>query len=549
MTHTLSIIALLCSALAADTTPSPDTAAEAWSLARQWVNAGVVPSPETTPGPAIDGASVILRFDGKLIGADAAHRAQGDETPLHAAVRGAIIKALSDHRLSSLASHDEGMLDLRRTALANLAVEVEIAGPLQPLNGPTELLHQDIHPAHDGVVIRHEDQWTLHFPSRLYATGRAATSKLLFDTLLVYGVADVRADGSRRDGETTVYRMPAIALTQHAAGTVPSVRQRGREEVGLPLTNQAEVAALAHRLAGSLAQFGRLPDDAMQWWFIDGWSPSRDTWTEIEASTQDLALTAWALAAHARAFPNDVQATVSRTHAKAAIDAVSVRTDRDAAADASLMLAMLASNMTLPPDLVAQVQAAIDGAEPARSMAALALRRHGDVDAPAHATDRWLELNAVQLLETLPWSSLALKEKTSDSMQARLSQSRELLLAAQASDAHRWGPEASGAVLLKDDPSAIGLTALRAGWALAALIAAEDPQERVWLRDRALRLATHLKRRTISDATAEHWASPDRIRGCIRRAPWDERSTIAGQAMAVLTALELHDALQESSQQ
>ena len=95
--------------------------------------------------------------------------------------------------------------------------------------------------------------------------GRAATPRLLYDSLLRYGITDVQADTHRRDGDVTIYRMPTLSLCQHAAGRAPAVRSRGREEVrAAPMSGDAQ-DALIHRLAARLAAFGRLPDDSMTW--------------------------------------------------------------------------------------------------------------------------------------------------------------------------------------------------------------------------------------------------------------------------------------------
>jgi hypothetical protein len=82
---------------------------------------------------------------------------------------------------------------------------------------------------------------------------------------------------------------------------------------------------------------------------------------------------------------------------------------------------------------------------------------------------------------------------------------------------------------------------------LSALIRHAGLSERVWLRDRALALATHLRRRTIGAQTARQWASPDRARHRVRLAPWDERVSISAQAFALLTALDLEAVLTEES--
>jgi len=549
MRHTCTALLLLVFALPRAVfaqAPPVEDAVEAWSLVRNWINTGRVPAGNDTLGPAVQGVAIQLTWQGELIGADQAHRATGSTHPLTQAARGALTKALADHRFTSLIDPEQRgqEWDLRRSVLSNLAVEVELTGDMQPLTGPLEFLHQDVHPALDGLAVRRGSQWTLHFPSHLRAVGRAATRQTLNGMLLVHSINEVEADTMRRSGEVTVYRMPAISLRQLHNSESPSLYLRGREDASTIVASRADAISLSDDLAHGLQRFRQsLPET--EGWFGGTWDPNRDEWPRRTASDHNTALCAYALArwAAVRNSPDDAIEVVWH-----ALRQLGDHADRD---PRTAVLALLASQQLGQSDLVAQSARAValnavQSDDPqVRAMAVLASVRAGDTSVVPAAVSHWLSPTSGTLSQAMPWAIEATTESSSDALAVHANLLRELLLAKQLSSTNHWGPEAAGAVRPGLDADSMGMPSLREGHTLSALIRNADASERIWLRDRALALATHLRRRTIGAETARQWASPDRAQDRVRLAPWDERVSISAQAFALLTALNLEAVLTE----
>lgn len=546
-THLLILVFAMPMPVFAQAPPLED-AVEAWSLVRSWIDSGRVPAGNDTLGPAVQGVAVQLTWQGTLIGADQAHRAEGSSHPLTQAARGALTKALADHRFTSLIDPERRGQDwdLRRSVLSNLAVSVELTGDLQPLTGPLELLHQDLHPAQHGLAVRRGSNWTLQFPSQLRVVSRAATGRTLSGMLLLHSANEVEADDLRRAGEVAVYRMPTIAVRQLHWSETPSLYIRGREDAATSVASAEDAKALSNDLADGLRRFHQaLP--GTDGWIGDTWDPNRDEWSRRIASDHNSALCAYALArwATTRDNPDDTIEVIWKV-----LRQLADRADRD---PRTAVLTLLAAQQLGQTDLVSPATRAVamkavhsDDAQ-VRAMAVLASVRAGERSVMSTAVAHWLSPEDDALTPAMPWALEAAHEADSDALEIHANLLREVLLAMQLDSTNRWGPEASGAVHAGLDTGGFGMSSLRQGHMLSALIRHAGLSERVWLRDRALALATHLRRRTIGAQTARQWASPDRARHRVRLAPWDERVSISAQAFALLTALDLEAVLTEES--
>jgi hypothetical protein len=553
MTHLIALMGsyiVLCASMCAAQAPSAEATATAWGQVRQWIDDGSVPGHGHTTPEGVEGVAVLLWWQGHLIGADSAFAAAGDIDPLAKAARGALAAALADHRLSKEALPPE----LRASALSRLAVEVEVAGPFQPLNGPTELLHEDLHPSLHGLGIRRGADWSIRLPSRMRAAGQAATPPTMQGMLFVHGVNVSEADAMRRTGELTLYRVETLNLRQLSHDAAPFLFERGRHAMAPAIETKDDLRALVDRLAtGLLSAWIELKTDEARAdstkepkWFLGGtFDPHRDAWTPANRPERDLALAALSLARLARHRPAEGVAH------QAALSMLETLRNAGNLFSATAALSLLAADalQVEPPSqwLTAARTAVVEDDGPARAMAVLALvNRPTDKAIVRDALRQWSSDGARALLETLPWSLLVADLAQDNTLDPLFDLSREVLLARQlGADGGPWGMEASGTVALRNHPDAMGMASLRAGWSLAALIAHAPPVERNALRSRALLLATALQRRTISDAQAALWASPDTVRNRVALALWDERLPVSAQAIALMTAIDLAEALDD----
>ena len=553
MTRLIALLLCCCwpwASTAAAQTPGPEATAAAWGQVRQWIDDGKVPGHGRATPEGVEGAAVLLWWQGHLVGADSAFMAAGDIDPLAKAARGALAAALADHRLSKDALPPE----LRAKALATLAVEVELAGPMQPLNGPAELIHEDLHPSLHGVAVRRGTDWSIRLPSRMRAAGQAATPQTMRGMMLAQGVNEPEADAMRRSGELTLYRIQTLNLRQFKHDAAPMLFERGRHDLAPSIETADQVHALVDRLtAGLMSAWVELQTQEVSTdsneaptRFLGGtFDPHRDTWTHLTASERDLALTTLTLARVARTQSSDKgvqQAAMSMLE--------TLRNLGNLFGAAAPLSVMAADVLQVEPQeqwVKATRAAALQDDGPTSAMAILALViREADSATVRNALQHWSTDGAQSLLETLPWSLMVAVGANDKQLDPLFNLNREVLLARQLdADGGPWGMEAAGAVALRNHPDAMAMASLRAGWSLAALIAHAPPAERDALRSRALLLATSLQRRIISEAQATAWASPDTVRNRIRLAPWDERLPIAAQAIALMTAMDIADALND----
>lgn len=529
--------------------PPAAAAVEAWSSVRRWVDAGQIPRHGRATPPGVDGVAVQLTWNGRLVGADEAHAAAGDADPLAKAARGAVLRALANEHIASLPEAQ------RVDALSDLMLEVEVSGIPEPLTGPLQILDTDIHPGHDGIAVRRGDQWSMRFPSRLRSRGRSSTLETLRGMLLLLGVHEAEADALRRSGEVTVYKLPTIDLREVPDGRFPEHFARGRTGSLMPVASRETVDSLSDRLAVALLDWylELMSASADSTAFFAGtWDPNLDKWGELIADDSEIALASLALARWAETRPDHDRAGRAIDIARIGLTHVTDTTEPDPRAVA---VAMVAANHAWtasdkPPAVhsprlqVLVTESAKGGKEPTRAIATLALALHGETALVKASIETWLGHGPDAIAQTMPWSMAAARAIDDARMDPHIDLLREILLGRQLDAAGgAWGPEAAGAVALQRTPVAMGFASLRAGWALAAMAADLPPTERALLRERLLLLATHVQRRTIDADTAATWASPDRAVDRIRWAPWDERLSISAQALALLTTLDIAEAL------
>jgi hypothetical protein len=545
----LSMLALSYVHTAQGQSLNANAAVKAWTSVRGWIDEGTIPGHGHATPRGVDGAAVQLTWHGQLVGGDEAHAAAGDVDPLAKAARGALLDALAHRHIAALPE------DERVEALGGLLLEVEVTGLPEPLVGPLNAIEFDMHPGQDGLAVRRNDQWSMRFPSRLRTRGRAATPETLRGMLLMLGVHEAEADALRRTGEVTIYRLPTINLRQAIDGRFPEHFARGRSGSMQSISNVDGAEQLADRLASKLLDWYVVlnPNDTKAEAFFAGtWDPNLNAWAELIASDSDVALASLALARWASMRPEHAQATRAIDIARIGLQHVAQATPVDRRALAVAMVAAAEPSLAPGVPSIEQSQpikraieeAAQGGDEPTRSIATLAMVLQGN-QAIGHASiEAWVNAGLDTIAQTMPWSLAVARAIDDAHMNPNIDLLREILLKRQLDDKGApWGLEAAGAVAIHHTPAAMGIPSLRAGWALAALVADEPAQARALLQERMWLLATHLQRRTIGVETAAYWATPDRAIDCIRLAPWDERLSISAQALALLTALDITEAL------
>jgi len=295
--------------------PSESTAIRAFLCAREWLDADRLPSPGTAEAaielPEAHGVAVLLRLDGRLVGAGV------DEEPdgrmLRRAVGRAVAAALAD---STIAAVREAAGD---RITARLALEIELAGPLRPLLGRTIAeAAERVVPGADGLALRHGARIVRAFPSRLLAADLAGRIDANLVALIrSAGLPPRDLDEFGAEERVSLARFSTIRLREARPGAAPSVVTRAGRRIDLAEITAASTRARAAALATLLADrvVPRDPKDPARGVALLGtYNPTADAHDPPFAapSEEAHAAVALALASECDALPTNVRLDAAR---------------------------------------------------------------------------------------------------------------------------------------------------------------------------------------------------------------------------------------------
>jgi hypothetical protein len=571
LTHTdrrgMLIIALvLCLAgfsgyAAAALRPDPGAVVGTWYTVREWINTLTVPSVDDEQVVQDANAScycLILRFQGRTVGIGTATRE--DKRMLHAAAERALQSALNHHTIASLPP------DIQKRAGLQLTVELEVGGAMEPLVGEAfREFETDIHPIHDGVALRWDDEWVYRFPSKLRLANEHAQASLFDAMTLSMDRSLLNIHNALLKGDVTAYRFPVLDIGQASPTSAPMEIIGGLLGGAPPLTTSN--LHFAHgALVDHITQSIWPGEESLG--LMGTYEPAADRFDPLIASPSDQAMLAFSLAEAAHGGTLDAERADTAAETAALILSVLAAKDipmHDTTA-ASVVLAMDALPDLIPTDSIAaahelalsQLHTLAD--LPARddnnaadahtlALAAYALARRGSHEASRQLADRaWAALPMERhstLFPWIAWCELELAEDGAIAHRDQLLAVRNLLHQRQVPPADtRFGMELTGGYVFGRNPADVTSQSLRPGSALPSMLqsidlTAREEEKNEWNRVRAF--AGFLLQLQITPAGATLHRNASRSAGGVRRAPWDARMQPAAQAMALLTLQKLLD--------
>lgn len=236
---------------AVDRVPGAEEALEAHERVSAWVRAWTAP-----PSPADDpfrvesaGASVTLRLGGRVLGR--ATSMVGDGGDVHRATLGAWREASG--RL--VVEQDEIELERIEVLASRVTVEVELAGPLTPVEGTTfDEAAGAASPGRTGVAMRLGQRTEAVFPGVQMGTG-ASPARALRAASGALGLPPVELMELRRTHQATPAVFETVHVVQVRPGGAPTFLHRGGRYVpSADVTGallRASAAAMARHLRES----------------------------------------------------------------------------------------------------------------------------------------------------------------------------------------------------------------------------------------------------------------------------------------------------------
>lgn len=541
--------------------PEPGAAVGTWYTVREWVNTLTVPSVDDDTQAVQDANAscycMILRFQGRTVGIGTATRA--DKRMLHAAAERALQSALNHRTIASLPP------DIQKDAGLQLTVELEVGGTMEPLVGETFREYEtDIHPIHDGIALRWDDEWVYRFPSKLRLANEHAQSSLFDAMTLSMDRSLLNIHNALLKGDVTAYRFPVLDIGQATPTSAPMEIIGGLLGGAPPLTTSN--LHFAHSaLVDHITQSIWPGDESLG--LMGTYEPATDRFDPLIAAPSDQAMLAFSLAEAAHGGALDAERSDTAAETAALILSVLAAKDlqmHDTTA-ASVVLTMDALPDLVPTDsIVAAHEHALDQLHiladlpasnvnatdaHALAIAAYALARHGSREASRRLADRaWAALPMERhstLFPWIAWCELELAEDGAIAHRDQLLAVRNLLHQRQVppADTH-FGMELTGGYVFGRNPTDVTSQSLRPGAAIPAMLQSIDltaPEQvnNEWNRVRAF--TGFLLQLQISPTGATLHPNASRSTGGVRRSPWDARMQPAAQAMALLTLQELLD--------
>ena len=554
----LLLASMTAATSAMSTGPDPGDTVNAWYEVRDWVDDLRIPA-ESDAGETIriadsTGCCIILRSQGRTVGIGTAREGA---SMIRDAARQAISNALGDHAISALPDA------IRSDAGRQLTVELEVAGPLQPLIGDTfRDFENDIHPLRHGIALRWRDEWSVQYPSRLRLVNNRAEATRFDGMAIGLGRSPGAAPTALQRGEATAYRFETIDLAQTTPTSAPMEIVGGTLRASMPTsatlpTHLVEARArLIDHITASM-----WPDDDELLGAMGTYEPSTDRYDPLIARDLDQALLAFSLGRVARDDRVDpARREEALTAALLILDALAKHDgERDMDESVGVVLAcsvipetrLKEAHRDMAHQATERVQALADdaGALDAHTAAMAAYAMTLVQKQPAarrlagHAWDALPVEQHSTLLPWIVWTELELAGEPDQERRNNLLQIRSMLHRRQvpAGDL-QFGAELTGGYVLGRTPLDVTAQSLRPGAALPSMITStaltpidERPDELKRMEALAMFL---LRLQITADGSSLH-RNPARSTGGIRLAVWDARMPPAAQAMALLMLQEL----------
>lgn len=230
----------------------PVAAAVAAARAATWVQAFDAPAPDD-PAAQVDlgdvsGIRTALRARGRVVSEHVATVQPFQLTPDEAAaatprllrrsVGGALAGTLADGMISRLRNTLGDRIGQR------LTMELEIAGPIEPLAGrDLERIFATLEPGLDGLALRRDDQVALRFPGQMLTRGEASDfTRALAPLLIELDLPLVDYPELRERFNVRLYRFRTVHFVQETPGATPDLRVRGHQLVSRVGLDAATVA-------------------------------------------------------------------------------------------------------------------------------------------------------------------------------------------------------------------------------------------------------------------------------------------------------------------
>ena len=546
----LAVLAL--TGLAAATPPSMEDAVAGWLRARAWLDAGTLPA-ETSDEAGIEIAGmeavgVLLRMDGRSIGRG--DDPAGDDRAVRRALGRALAQAFGNERVRDLPAA------IRDTLPSRLALELEFAGPDEPLLGGTlAAAARRIRPGIDGIAIRRGTSIARSLPGRELATGTAdATSSTIFRLLDELGLPPRDLPQLRELDQVSLRRFETIRIGQAASDEFPRVLLRAGDRVERGPLDPATLQAIRRRIVANL--LGHRPADveaaADRPRFLGDYDPIADRHDPFEATPADRLLVAWALAASGTAGSGDP--TLDRRSKDAALallrETTALELQEPACADLALLAATALDDYTEIGRVLETIEGGTSPADPvglARRAAAIGATPANIADDAAflqRLDDAWKMNRSVDaMVASFEW--LALAER---SRQRRTGESsprldalravRDSLLLRQERDATI--DLAGGLELRAGSRSTVDARTLRPGLGMAVLehLPSDDPDANRRATVGVEGIVRFLRQLETMERDARLLPGWRKASGGLRVAPWSARQSVAANATAVLLLVE-----------
>lgn len=575
-------------------TSSPEVAMNAYKVADGWIRTW--DSATGPDGPPLTAAAITLRMHNRIVGRG---RAFATGAPDAGVLRRAVAEAMSETERRRPVSADALGLAQRVTDAADIAISVEIAGPLVPFE-PATFAEVDlvVQAGLEGVAVRIDEKLTGVFPAAMLLSGGSpadavcgAISEASGDPMLaIKSAAPSQPAALRKSHGVRLYRFAVTHLAQLTAKSQPSFLVRSQRLIEQQRIDGASLAKLRTTLAANLRTRVvslQNADGSEILQVVGPYSASRGPATANAAPPETMAIVALAMRLHAVNSPIDSAERedfewLSGELARSAMQAQTPMSIVTAASVVACMAAECAVNSqtrtTFEPAFEVLLTAIDEKGtwhasvpDDRRGLVAFglaseatrggALERAGPYRTRANAAivSVMKEASTVAMSANMPWLYFADRELRRDdaSNPASPTASRTTAFLAfrdgmwnsqmTVDDAGDEGPDLVGGFAFNDPrsplPTALGLRVLPFFAAMLADPAATREEERLPQLIRILRSARFLHQLTTDEWSGYSAADPKTAFGGVRAAFWDDTLDPETQAIALLSMDEIAAAL------
>ncbi len=563
-------------------------ALDAFTLGRQWIDSfdnNGLPPPESDQAamsiPGATGVSVILRRAGHVIAL--ASDSQQDQWMLRRAIGRALSQVLGSAQAANLPR------DLRDGLAEGISLELEIAGPMQPILATNAAqLNSRLKAGRDGLALRHQESWFIEFPAAARAFNRDISSATLAGLLGDAGLPPRPISELARQTELGVYRFSTLDLAQRSPLGLPMVLEQGDIVVEASSISPSRIAQAADEIASHLLTTAWPGPEPVG--LLGGYNPVTDSYIPLIASDEDQLLVALALRCYARTpRVNQSQAQEANALAEAILTALATRREdqTDTELHPTLASFIVLAWADLPPQeanaarlhqtardtvltAVADPSAVKlgphDQAILVSAMTRLALKSESSGVPPLTipSMSEWIDTTWQQVPEhqhvsLQPWMGWAVIDMQAITGQPTrwdnsLRQQRVILQAAQRGrEGALWAPALSGGFPLGSGTQAQATAqGLRPAVLLATMLSQPhltNQQELATAMESQLGAARFLVQLMHRQDTPHQPRTPKRALGGVRAALWDQNQPSAAQAMGLIMVCETLQSLQKLTKQ